>query len=332
MSKANGGAGGQGPGKNLLLKLQRNQMVMALGIAILIFVIGGLYNGSFLSPMNIGSVLSIAVLLGLVSAGQTLVVVAGGEGIDLSVGAVMSLGAVMAAQTMRGQNANILMALALVIFCGALVGALNSMGILFARVPPLVMTMAMANVVITVQLIYTHGSPTGMPAPVIAFIGSQRLLPILPWLVVLGLLAVFLMQFLLKRTAYGRQVFAIGSNYHAAQISGIRAGLVKGVAYIFSGIFSSIAGFWLVAYNNFVFVNMGAAYVLPSVAAVVIGGTSLAGGEGSYTGTMLGSVVLTALSALLVILHTDEAGRQIINGLVLIVLLAVYTRQPSIRQ
>lgn len=332
MFKANEGASGQSPWKSYIFRLRRNQMVMALGIAVLVFLIGGLYSASFLSPTNIGSVLSMAVLLGMVSAGQTLVVIAGGEGIDLSVGAVMSLGAVIAAQIMRGQNANVLMALVLVILCGAMVGVLNSVGILFARVPPLVMTMAMANVVITVQLIYTHGSPTGMPAPVIAFIGSQRLLPILPWLVVLGILAVFLMHFLLKRTTYGRQVFAIGSNYQAAQIAGIRVGFVKGAAYILSGIFSSIAGFWLIAYNNFVFVNMGAAYVLPSVAAVVIGGTSLAGGEGSYTGTMLGSIVLTALSALLVILHTDEAGRQIINGLVLIALLAAYTRQPSLRQ
>ena len=313
-------------------RLRKSQMLMAMVVAVVIFGLGGLVNASFVSPTNIGSILSMAVLLGLAAAGQTLVVIAGGEGIDLSVGAVMSLGAVLAAQTMKGQNANILPALVLVLACGAVVGMFNTIGILFARVPPLVMTMAMANVVTTVQLIYTHGSPFGLPAPVIASIGSKRLLPFLPWLVVLGIIAVFLLQFLLHRTSYGRQLYAVGSNFQAAQIAGIRAALVRGIAYVLSGILSAVAGFWLIAYNNFVFVNMGAAYVLPSVAAVVIGGTSLAGGSGSYTGTMIGSIVLTALGGLLVVLHTDEAGRQIINGLVLIMLLAAYTRQPPLRQ
>ncbi|BCV20649.1 ABC transporter permease [Moorella sp. Hama-1] len=312
--------------------LRQNQLFMAGLIAIALFIGGGLVNASFLSPANIGSILAMAVLLGFAAAGQTLVVIAGGEGIDLSVGAVMSLGAVLAAQTMAGQNSNIAPALVLVILAGATIGLFNAAGILYARVPPLVMTMAMANVVTTIQLIYTHGSPVGMPAPIIAFLGSRRLFPFLPWLVVLGLIMIILMQFILRRTVYGQQVYAIGSNYNAAYLAGVRAATVKGIAYILSGILSSLAGFWLIAYNNFVFVNMGAAYVLPSVAAVVIGGTSLAGGEGSYTGTVLGSVILTALASLLVVLHTDEAGRQIINGLVLILLLALYTRQPAIRQ
>lgn len=314
------------------IRWRPNQMLMAGLVAVAIFVVGGIVNTSFLSPANIGSILSMAVLLGFAAAGQTLVVIAGGEGIDLSVGAVMSLGAVLAAQTMNGQDSAIIPALFLVILAGATIGLLNAAGILYARVPPLVMTMAMANVVTTVQLIYTRGSPVGMPAPIIAYIGSRRLFPILPWLVVLGLIMVFLMQFILRRTVYGRHLYAIGSNYNAAYLAGVQAGLVKGVAYILSGVLSSLAGFWLIGYNNFIFVNMGAAYVLPSIAAVVIGGTSLAGGEGSYSGTMLGSVILTALAGLLVVLHTDEAGRQIINGLVLILLLAVYTRQPAIRQ
>lgn len=316
----------------ILRGFRHNQMLMAIVMAVILFLTGGFFNASFLSPTNIGSILAMAILLGLGAAGQTLVVIAGGEGIDLSIGAVMSMGAVLAAQIMQGQNQNVIPALLLVMASGALVGLFNSLGILIARVPPLVMTMAMANVVSTVQLIYTHGSPSGSPAPIIAYIGSKRLLPVLPWLVVLGIVVVFLMQFLLMRTAYGRQIYAVGSNYRAAEISGIRSGLVKGTAYILSGVLSSIAGFWLIAYNNFVFVNMGAAYVLPSVAAVVIGGTSLAGGEGSYSGTMIGSIVLTVLGGLLVVIHTDEAGRQMINGFVLIVLLAVYTRQASIRQ
>jgi ribose transport system permease protein len=305
---------------------------MAAIIAILVFVAGGIINCSFLSPSNIGSILSMSVLLGFAAAGQTLVIVSGGEGIDLSVGAVMSLGAVIAAETMKGQNSNILPAFMLVVIAGVFVGALNGAGVLIAKVPPLVMTLAMANVVTTVQLIYTKGTPTGLPGKIAAYIGTKRILPVLPWMVVLGILMVLLMHLIFKRTAYGRQLYATGNNFGASYLSGVKVSWVRGIAYMLSGVLSAVAGFWLISYNNFVYVNMGAAYVLPSVAAVVIGGTSLAGGEGSYTGTMIGAIVLTALGGLLVMLHTDEAGRQIVNGIVLILLLAVYTRQPSIRQ
>jgi ribose transport system permease protein len=318
--------------KGFLYKFKNNRIFMAVAIALLIFVIGGIVNRSFIAPSNIGSILSMAVLLGFAAAGQTLVIIVGGEGIDLSVGAVMSLGAVIAAETIKGHNSMIVPALIFVVAAGAVVGAINGAGVLIARIPPLVMTLAMANVVTTVQLIYTRGTPTGSPGSILAFIGTKRLLPILPWLVILGVLMVVLMHLVFQRTTYGKQLYATGSNLNASYLSGVKVNLVKGLAYTASGILSAVAGYWLIAYNNFVYVNMGAAYVLPSVAAVVIGGTSLAGGEGSYTGTMIGAIVLTTLGSLLVLLHTDEAGRQIINGVVLIILLAAYTRQPSIRQ
>ncbi|MBE3572490.1 MAG: ABC transporter permease, partial [Moorella humiferrea] len=122
------------------LNWRHNQILMAGLIAVALFIGGGLINASFLSPANIGSILAMAVLLGFAAAGQTLVVIAGGEGIDLSVGAVMSLGAVLAAKTMAGQNSNIVPALLLVILSGATIGLFNAAGILYARVQPLVMT------------------------------------------------------------------------------------------------------------------------------------------------------------------------------------------------
>jgi Ribose/xylose/arabinose/galactoside ABC-type transport systems, permease components len=317
---------------NRLRQFHHNQMQMAIFIAALLFIIGAFINGHFISPTNIGSILSMAVLLGFAATGQTLVVISGGEGIDLSVGASMSLGAVIAVQVMLGQNMAILPALLIIIAVGACIGLLNAVGILLTRIPPLVMTMAMANVVTTVQLIYTNGTPNGKPAPWLAFLGSARWFPILPWLVLIGILAIVLIQGLLQNTIYGRQLFAVGSNNNAAYLTGVRTNLIRGGAYMFSGIFSAVAGFWLIAYNNFAYVNMGSPYVLSSVAAVVVGGTSLAGGEGSYSGTMVGALVLTVLASLLVVLHTDEAGRQIINGIVLIILLGAYTRYPAIRQ
>lgn len=313
-------------------RLRENQLLMAIAVALLLFIVGGLINSSFLKPANIGNLLAMSVLLGLAATGQTLVVVAGGEGIDLSIGAVMSLGAIISVQVMRGANINILPALGLVVFAGTLIGLFNAAGIIITRVPPLVMTLAMANVVTTVQLIYTGGTPDGFPAPLIAMIGTGRILPFLPWLVILGLVAVLLMHFLLNRTVFGKQLFSVGNNFNAAFLSGVRVNVVRGLAYVLSGLLSAIAGLWLAAYTNFTYVNIGGVYTLPAVAAVVIGGTSLAGGKGNYVGSMVGAIVLTVLSSMLIMLKTDEAGRQIINGVVLIILLAAYTRQPTIRQ
>lgn len=318
--------------KTTLLHILENNLLVAPVLAVIIFFIGGIISPKFMSAGNIGTTLSMTVLLGFAAAGQTLVVISGNEGIDLSIGAVMSLGAVLAAEIMHGQNGAIIPAVLIIITAGALIGLVNAVGIILTRVPPLVMTLAMSNVVVTIQMIYTHGTPSGQPAQIIKFLGSGRLLPFLPWLAVLGVIMTFLMWFLLRRTSFGRQLFAVGSNDHAAYLSGVRINLVRGLAYVLSGILSGMAGFWLTAYNNFAFVNMGASYLLPAVAAVVIGGTSLTGGKGSYTGSMLGALVLTVLGSLLVILDTDEAGRQIINGILLIILLALYTRQPAIRQ
>jgi predicted ABC-type sugar transport system permease subunit len=133
-------------------------------------------------------------------------------------------------------------------------------------------------------------------------------------------------------TSYGHQLFSVGNNSNAAYLSGVSPNLIRMLAYILSGVLSTLTGFFLFGYNTFVFVNMGSTYVLPSVAAVVIGGTAFAGGKGSFTGTMIGAVLLTTLASLLIVINTDEAGRQMINGLVLIMILALYTRQPSIRQ
>lgn len=308
------------------------QAVVLAGITAALLVLGTLINNQFLAPMNIANILTMSALLGFVAIGQTLVVISGDDGLDLSVGGVMSLGAIMAYTIMAGNNANFFPALLIVLGVGALFGLMNAVGVVFLKIPALVMTLAMANVLTSVQQLYTGGNPTGAPAPMATEVATSKALPFLPWIAVLWIGVIIVVHLFLTRTSYGKQLYATGANKNAAYLAGVRVKKIRLITYMLCGVLSAFAGFWLCSYNGVVYVNAGASYVMPSVAAVVIGGTSLAGGKGSYTGTVIGAIILTIINSLLVMLDTDEAGRFMMNGLILIVLLAIYTRHPKIRQ
>ncbi len=314
------------------MKASSRQALVLTALTAALLVLGSLINPKFLAPMNVANILTMSTLLGFVSIGQTLVVLSGDNGLDLSVGAVMSLGAVFAAWFMNGSNENIGLAMVIILGTGALIGFVNAVGIVFARIPALVMTLAMASVITSVQQIFTGGHPKGSPADITGAIATGKVLPFMTWLVPIWIGVIILIHFLLTRTAYGKQLYATGANRNAAYLSGINVKKISILTYTLCGLLSAFAGFWLCAYNGVIYVNAGVSYVMPSVAAVVIGGTSLAGGKGTYNGTVIGAIILTIIDSLLVMLDTNEAGRFVMNGILLVVLLAIYTRQPSLRQ
>lgn len=136
---------------------------------------------------------------------------------------------------------------------------------------------------------------------------------------------------LLQRTAYGKALYAIGSNRVTARLSGVRVESTVILTYGLSGLFAALGGFVLLGYTQAVFLNLGDPYTLPTIAAVVVGGTALAGGIGGYTGTMAGALLLTLIASLLITLGLPEFGRQIVYGLILLVLLSVYGRGRRLR-
>lgn len=312
-------------------KIPRQTLIL-IGITLLLLVLGTIINPQFLAPMNIANILTMSALLGFIAIGQTFVVLSGEDGLDLSVGGVMSFGAILATTFMNGQNKNFLLAMVIVLAMGAVFGFLNSLGIVYAKVPALVMTLAMSNVLTSLQQIFTGGYPKGGPSPAASAVTTTKIFSILPGIVVLWAVLAAAVHLVLTKTSYGKQLYAMGANKNAAFLAGIKVKKIKIITYTLCGLMSAFAGFWLCAYNGVVYVNAGSSYVMPSVAAVVIGGTSLAGGKGSYLGTVAGAVILTIINSLLVMADTDEAGRFMMNGLLLIVLLAVYTRQPKNRQ
>lgn len=306
--------------------------LIALALAVILFFVGGVIRPGFTSYRQAVNILLVASFLGIVAAGQTLVIISGYEGVDLSVGAVVTLGAILVFRLVDGQNAMILPGLLAALASGAVIGFLNGIGIIYVRIPPLVMTLGMTAVVQGLILIVTRGVMQGGVAPLMARLIRQPLIFNIPGIVFFWLLLGALMWLLLERTPFGKRVFAVGVNRVAASLSGVRVPWVVVLTYTLSGLLAALTGFVLLGYTGRVFLRLGEPYTLPSVAAVVIGGTLLSGGYGSYWGTMAGALVLTLITSLLTTLQLAEAWRLVVYGATLLVLLLFYGRQRALRQ
>lgn len=314
------------------IKWRPSPPLIALLLAAALFFLGGLLQPGFVNPDQAINIVRLAAFLGIIAAGQTLVILSGGEGIDLSVGAVVTLSAILVFRIVNGENAMLLPALAVALAVGALVGLANGIGVTALGIPPLVMTLGMTGIVEGTILVVTEGQLIGRAAPLLGRLVSQPLLGPMPGIIFIWLLVGALMWLLLERTSYGKRLFAVGVNRETARLSGVRVPLTVVATYTLSGLLSALGGALLLGFTQNVFLNLGRPYLFPSVAAVVVGGTVLAGGKGSYWGTMAGALVLTLLTSLLTASQLPEAVRQIVLGLTLLVLLSVYGRQRSLRQ
>lgn len=306
-------------------------ILIAGGLVILLLVAGELVSPGFAAPEQILRLSIVAALLGIVAAGQNLVIIGGREGIDLSVGGVISLSALVAGNVMNGSDAGLLSAVLVCVAVGAFFGLLNGLGVTFLRIPPLVMTLGMLGVLQGLLVVVRDGIPSGRAAPALSQFVSQPQWLGLPGILWLWLLIGVLMAALLGRTVFGQRVFAIGANETAAHLAGVPTKLIRTMLYVISGVFSALAGLCILGYSGSSFANVGGQYMLASIIAVVLGGTPLSGGRGGYTGTMIGALLLVVLQGLLTTLSIDEAGRQVIFGCALIVLLLFYGRSSGMR-
>ncbi len=306
--------------------------LVALLLAVVLFFAGGLVNPAFVNPNQAINIVRLAAFLGIIAAGQTLVIISGKEGIDLSVGAVVTLSAILVYRVTNGDNAMIPIGLLVALGAGGIIGAINGLGVAVIRIPPLVMTLGMAGVVQGTILQVTQGQLVGNIPPLMVQFISAPLVAGIAGVVFIWIALGFFMWLLLERTTFGKQLFAIGVNRTTAQLSGVRVQRVVILTYMLAGMLSGFAGFMLLAFSQTVFLNLGDQYLFPSIAAVVVGGTVLAGGKGSYWGTMSGALVLQLTDSLLRAMRLQEAYQLIVFGLTLLALLLVYGRQRNLRQ
>lgn len=314
-----------------LLRIARGPVVIAAVIAVGLVVIGGILRPGFADPDQVVSMLRIASFLGIIAIGQTIVVLSGGEGIDLSVGTVATLSAIIAARVMDGANAGALGGVLLAVGVAAAIGLVNGLGVVFLRIPPFVMTLGMMGVVSGLILVVTGGVADGRAAPVLIDLVSGRGVFGVPGIVLLWIGLTAAVVLLLRRTAYGWSLHAVGANREAARLSGVPVARTRVLAYVLCSAFAAIGGIAMLGYTQTVFLSLADGQMMPSIAAVIIGGTLVSGGVGGVLGTGVGAVVLTVLNSLLTTLTIPESTRTVVNGLVLIVLLAVYGRQRRLR-
>jgi ribose transport system permease protein len=250
------------------------------------------------------------------------------------VGGTFVLGVILSASLLRGHDANLPLALAAVLVCGFALGLVNGFGISYLNIAPLIMTLAWGTAMAGIALFTTGGVHIGKASPMLETIGLGSLqLKVglaalkVPWIVIIWVIIIVLAQFLLRRTTAGKTLYGIGANNRAAALSGVRTRVFRMMVYGVSGLLSATTGMILLGYVGEPDINLGVAYILPSVVAAIIGGISFAGGSGSYLGAVAGAVFLTTLDSILATLQLGEGGRQVTIGIVLLLLLASYTRR-----
>lgn len=305
--------------------------LIALILSIMLFFIGGVLAPGFANPDQAANIVRLAAFLGIIGAGQTLVIIGGGGGIDLSAGAIVTLSAILAFRVANGQDAQIVPALLVALAAGAFVGLLNGLGVTLLRIPPLVMTLAMTGLVGGTIRAVTRGELAGGTPNLLRQVVSNQIVAGLSGAVFIWLILGVLLWLLLERTVYGKQLIAIGVNRTTARLSGVRVNAVLLVTYTLSGLLAAFGGFVLLGFTGTVFLNLGQPYLFTSIAAVVVGGTALAGGRGSYWGTMAGALMLTLINSLLRALQIDEAYQLVVQGSILLLLLLFYGRESRLR-
>jgi ribose transport system permease protein len=301
---------------------------VAAGFVVLILGAGTIYTlatqgtATLLQPQYLLQQLQVGAFLGIVAAGMMLVILLGH--IDLSVPWTLTAAAMMA--TAVGGTWAIPAGLA----TGLLVGLLNGFGVAYLRVPSMIFTLGVNAVMRGLMVAHTGGfapQTAATDAMQVLAIGRIASVPValMVWLVVSGLAVV-----ILTRTALGKSIYAVGNRERAAYLSGINTSGVILAAFVLCGLTSAMAGVLLAGYSNKAYQGMGDAYLLPAIAAVVIGGTNILGGRGRYLGTFIGVILIVLLNSVLSIMQMPEAGRQVIYGTVIIAMLLVYGRSASV--
>lgn len=291
--------------------------VSRLAVLLIIIIMGCIIDSSFLSMRNISNNLANASILIVLGIGQTIAIITNGP--DLSSGSIMTICGVIAAILMKSYNVNFVLAILLAVLVGCFLGALNGYMIAYVGLPSFISTYGLQWAVFGFAYVILKGYVLYDFDPTFRFIGNGSLFGFLQMTTVVMVVFVIFGTLLLKKTNFGRQCYAVGSNREAANMSGIDPQKVIMRAFIFSGMLSGVTGILYVARMNTVQSDIGSAYLLPVLATVYMGGTSASGGEGGIWGTVVGALVMTMVTNCLNLLAVPSEWRDAIIGVLIIV-------------
>ncbi len=300
------------------------KLIVAFLLILFLFVLGEVTVSNFLSFGQILLTIKMSSFIALFALCQMIVIAAGGSGLDLSVGYTATMTAVLTASIMDGKNENLWMAILVALGIGIAVGLINGLLTAYLKLPPLVVTLAMSSILQGAINVYTAGADiTGKPSPVLQTIAAKTS-GIFPNVLFLLIIVAAIVMVILTKTKWSLMLFGVGANETTAYLSGVNVRLVRCIAFVLSGVLASLIGLLLIGNMGIAFKDMGSNYVMPSIAAVVVGGVSMLGGEGNYIGVILGAIFLQTLTNLLIALGWGDAGKWVGFGIVLFVLLIVY--------
>ena len=286
-----------------------------LGFAIILVTTHLVYGNALTNPAYFDSLLVLSSFLAILALGQGAAILTGG--LDLSLPWMIGLVGILTAGLISGSNAAALWVVPFGLLLGTVLGALNGVGIVVLGLPPIVMTLAMNGILQGAALVYSGGTPAGFASPAERWLMTGRLAGVTPviWLLLVFVTAALL---LLDRTPFGRRIYAVGNSPVVARLSGVGVGATLIGTYALSGFCAALVGILLSGFSGQASLGMGDDYLLPSIAAVVVGGTLITGGRGHYLGMLGGVLLLTALSTLLAGTTLPSAVRDIILGLVVL--------------
>lgn len=313
-------------GDRRLIKGLDNAVLVAIAAIVVIVGIGSLYLPAFLSVDYLVQQVYIAAFLGLVAAGAMVVILLGH--IDLSIPWVMTAAAMVATSMVGiGEPWAVTLAIPAGLLVGVVVGLFNGIGVGYLRLPSMILTLAVNAVLLGVAVVYTGGfAPQTKASEAMRVLGKGSDILGVPNMLWIWLLLSIAVVFMLRRTPFGRYIFATGNRERATYLSGVNTNVVLVKAFVISGTCSALGGILLAGRLDQSYQGMGDEYLLPAIAAVVLGGTNILGGRGTYLGTVAGVLVITLLTSVLAVMQMPEASRRIIYGVVIIAMLLVNGR------
>jgi ribose/xylose/arabinose/galactoside ABC-type transport system permease subunit len=288
----------------------------------IVLIAAGILSPFFYQPANIFNVLRQASALGILSIGQTVVMIGGG--IDLSIAATMQLATVGIAEITNKTNIGVFPAIVIILLISSSVGLINGLLITRRKVPPFVATLFVGLVITGIRLVYTQASPSGVLPDMVRVMGRDSTGPF-PNAALIFLAIAVTADIFLRRTTFGRRLYATGGNAKSAWLSGIPVDRIRVITYISSGLLAGLGGLILAGYVGYADQWIGRGYEMDSIAAVVIGGTSLAGGRGGIRGTVAGVLLVTILLNLVLLLNMNVQWQLVVKGLVIIFAVALYS-------
>ncbi|RWB31804.1 MAG: ABC transporter permease [Mesorhizobium sp.] len=310
------------------MTILRSRPFLTVAIVAGVWIVASFVSRGFGAYGHLRYLVELAAVIGLVAAGQTFVVIAGG--IDLSVAAIVTVSAVSLPLLSWQADPTGLTAVLAVLALTTTIGLVNGLGVALLRVHPMIMTLAMATFLQGLLIIIAGGSAVTAENPLVRWLGNARPAGI-PAGVLLWVAVSVIVLTAMHATSFGARLFATGANPLAAALSGVPVASTTLAVYGISGFTSGLAGVLVLGMNGQGYVGIGDPYLLASIAAVVLGGTSILGGLGTYAGTIPGAILLVTITALITVVNASPGWRSILFGSLILGLLLLSGREQARR-